>query len=249
MNPFAKTLIAASLACAAGAASAGDISANVGLASDYMFRGVSQTDNQMALQGGFDWAHDSGVYVGTWASNVDSNFFGGANDPQLEVDLYGGYRGTMGAFSYDLGIAGYFYPGADNAVADDFETYEFYVGGGYALSDALSLNAKLFYADELNFSGVSESATYLNLSAAYKMMDNLSLSAGIGFSDGDAFETIGNNNGTGADSYMDYSIGASTSFAGADFSLTYIDSDDDAEDLFGDNITDGRAVLKMSKSF
>ena len=247
MNPFAKTTLAVALASVAVTAGAEDISANVGLASDYMFRGVSQTDNQMALQGGFDWAHESGFYVGTWASNVDSDFFGGATDPQLEVDLYGGYRGEMGAFSYDLGIAAYFYPGADNAAADDFQTYEFYVGGGYAVSDALSLNAKLYYADELNFSGVSESATYLNLSAGYKLMDNLSLSAGVGFSDGDAFDTLGG--ATGPDSYMDYSIGVATSFAGADFSLAYIDSDDDAEDLFGDNITDGRAVLKMSKSF
>lgn len=249
MNPFAKSLLTAALASVAVTASAEDISANVGLASDYMFRGVSQTDNQMALQGGFDWAHESGFYVGTWASNVDSNFFGGASDPQLEVDLYGGYRGEMGAFSYDLGVLAYFYPGADNAAADDFETYEFYVGGGYAVNDALSLNAKLYYADELNFVGVSENGTYLNLSAAYKMMDNLSLSAGVGFSSGDAFDTLGTNNGTGADSYMDYSVGVSTSFAGADFSLTYVDSDDDAEDLFGDNVTDGRAVLKMSKSF
>lgn len=249
MNPFAKTLLAGALSSVAAVASAEDISANVGLASDYMFRGVSQTDNQMALQGGFDWAHESGFYVGTWASNVDSTFFGGARDPQLEVDLYGGYRGAMGAFSYDLGIAGYFYPGADNSTVDDYQTVEFYVGGGYAVNDALSLNAKLYYADELNFSGVSENGTYLNLSAAYAVMDNLNLSAGVGYSSGDAFDTIGTNNGTGADSYMDYSIGVSTSFAGADFSLAYIDSDDDAEDLFGDSITEGRAVLKMSKSF
>ena len=111
----------------------------------------------------------------------------------------------------------------------------------------LGMNAKLYYADELNFSRVSESATYLNLSAGYKLMDNLSLSAGVGFSDGDAFETLGGP--TGPDSYMDYSIGVATSFAGADFSLAYVDSNDDAEDLFGDSITDDRAVLKMSKSF
>lgn len=249
MNLFAKTLTAIALGSVAVGASADDISANVGLATDYMFRGVSQTDNQMSLLGGFDWAHESGIYVGTWASNVSSDFFAGGADPQLEVDLYGGYRGAMGAFSYDLGVVAYFYPGADFATADDFETYEFYAGGGYALSDALSLNAKLYYADELNFVGVSESGTYLSLSAAYAVMDGFGLSAGIGFSDGDAFDTIGTNNGSGADGYTDYSVGASTSFAGADFSLMYIDSDDDAADLFGDNITDGRAVFKMSKTF
>ena len=247
MKKFAKTLLAGALSSIATLANAEDISANVGLASDYMFRGVSQTDNQMALQGGFDWAHESGFYIGTWASNVDSNFFGGAQDPQLEVDLYAGYGAEVGAFSYDLGVLGYFYPGADNAAADDFQTVEFYVGGGYALTDALSLNAKLFYTSELNFVGVDEDGMYFTVGADYALMDNLSFSAAVGMSSGDAFETLGGPGGP--DSYMDYSVGVSTSFAGADFSLTYIDSDDDAEDLFGDGITDGRAVLTMSKSF
>jgi uncharacterized protein (TIGR02001 family) len=247
MKKFAKTLLAGALSSVASIATAEDIGANVGLASDYMFRGVSQTDNQMALQGGFDWAHASGFYVGTWASNVDSNFFGGAQDPQLEVDLYAGYAGEVGAFSYDLGVLGYFYPGADNAAADDFQTVEFYIGGGYALTEALSLSAKLFYANELNFVGVSEDGMYFTVGADYALTDKLSLSASVGRSSGDAFETLGGSGGP--DSYMDYSIGVSTSFAGADFSLTYVDSDDDAEDLFGDNITDGRAVLTMSKSF
>ena len=248
MKKLAKTLLAGVLSSAAAIATADDISANVGLASDYMFRGVSQTDNQMALQGGFDWAHASGFYVGTWASNVDSTLFGGRDrDPQLEVDLYGGYAGEIGAFSYDLGVLGYFYPGADGPENDDFQTVELYVGGGYALTDALSFNAKLFYADELNFSGVSEDGLYLTVGADYALSENFALSAAVGMSSGDAFETLGGPGGP--DSYMDYSVGVTTSFAGADFSLTYVDSDDDAEDLFGDSITDGRAVLTMSKSF
>ena len=247
MKKFAKTLLAGALSSVATLATADDISANLGLASDYMFRGVSQTDNQMALQGGFDWAHESGFYIGTWASNVDSTLFGGSQDPQIEVDLYGGYAGEFGAFSYDFGVLGYFYPGADGPGNDDFQTVEFYVGGGYALTDALSLNAKLFYADELNFSGVSEDGMYFTVGADYAVLDNLSLSAAVGMSSGEAFETLGGPGGP--DSYMDYSVGVSSSFAGADFSLTYVDSDDDAEDLFGDGITDGRAVLTMSKSF
>lgn len=247
MNLFAKTLLTGVLSSITAVAAAEGISANVGLASDYMFRGVSQTDNQMALQGGFDWAHESGFYVGTWASNVDSELFGGTKDPQLEVDLYAGYAQEVGAFSYDLGVLAYFYPGADASGVDDFQTTEFYVGGGYTLTDALSLNAKLYYADELNFTGVSEDGLYLTVGAEYALMDNLTLSAAVGHSSGDAFETLGGPGGP--DSYMDYSIGVSTSFAGADFSLSYIDSNDDAEDLFGDSITDGRAVFTMSKSF
>lgn len=247
MNLFARTLLTGALSSLTAVATAADISANVGLASDYMFRGVSQTDNQMALQGGFDWAHDSGFYVGTWASNVDSDLFGGATDPQLEGNLYAGYARELGAFSYDLGVLYYFYPGADAPAADDFQTVEFYIGGGYALSDALSLNARLYYADELNFSGFSEDGLYLTVGADYALLDNLTLSAAVGHSSGDAFEALGGPGGP--DSYMDYSIGVSTAVAGADFSLRYVDSNDDAEDLFGDSLTDGRAVFTMSKSF
>ncbi|MFN2308219.1 MAG: TorF family putative porin [Gammaproteobacteria bacterium] len=247
MNQFSKTLVAGALSSLTASVAAEDISANIGLASDYMFRGVSQTDSQMALQGGFDWSHASGFYVGTWASNVDSDFFGGAKDPQLEVDLYAGYAAEMGAYSYDLGVLVYVYPGADAPAVDDFQTVEFYIGGGYAVNDALSLSAKLSYADELNFAGVSESGMYFSIGAEYALMENLTLSANLGYSGGDAFETLGGP--TGPDSYMDYSVGVSTSFAGADFALAYIDSDDDAEDLFGAGLTDGRAVLTISKSF
>ena len=106
-----KTLIAATMLASTSVAQA-EISANVALATDYVFRGVSQTDNQFAIQGGFDWAHDSGFYLGTWASNVDSNFFGGATDPQIELDLYGGFANEFGnGFGYDLGYLRYQYPG------------------------------------------------------------------------------------------------------------------------------------------
>jgi uncharacterized protein (TIGR02001 family) len=83
-----KTLIATALMAAISTTALADISGNVGMTSDYVFRGISQTDNQMAIQGGLDYEHPSGLYVGTWASNVSSDFFNGTgNDPQIELDL------------------------------------------------------------------------------------------------------------------------------------------------------------------
>src|SRR5512139_1772771 len=76
------------------------LTGNVGLFSDYRFRGISQTNKKPAFQGGFDLAHKSGFYVGNWNSNVDSSFYNGSN---LEMDFYGGYKGTFDAFSYDVG--------------------------------------------------------------------------------------------------------------------------------------------------
>ena len=74
---------------------AAEFTGNVAATTNYVWRGVTQIDDGPAVQGGLDYAHDSGFYVGTWASNVD---FDGENDPQYELDLYGGYGGEAGNF-------------------------------------------------------------------------------------------------------------------------------------------------------
>ena len=96
-----KTLFAAATALMLGAAGAGaaesTYTANVMLASDYVFRGISQTNERGAIQGGFDAALSNGIYAGVWASNV--NFGTGADGTSTEVDYYGGYSGTLGCGS------------------------------------------------------------------------------------------------------------------------------------------------------
>ncbi|WP_336967544.1 TorF family putative porin [Sphingobium aromaticiconvertens] len=88
------------------------VSGSVGLVSDYRFRGVSQTDKGMAVQGGITVTHESGVYAGTWASNLSGwGTFGGSN---MELDLFGGYAIPLGAATLDIGLTWYMYPsGAD----------------------------------------------------------------------------------------------------------------------------------------
>ena len=83
--------------------------ANVGL-SDYAYRGWSQTDERPALQGGFDYAHDSGLYAGVWLERIVAvgRQHGRQHSPRL--DLYGGYKGTVGAIGYDVGLLQYYYP-------------------------------------------------------------------------------------------------------------------------------------------
>lgn len=105
---FSRTLLASALLAATGVAQA-EFSGNLGVQSNYYFRGVTQTDDKAAVSGGLDWAHDSGFYVGTWASNVD---FGGKED--MEVDLYAGIGNDIGdsGFNYDLSVWYYWYPGA-----------------------------------------------------------------------------------------------------------------------------------------
>ena len=85
------------------------VSGSVALVSDYRFRGVSQTDKELAVQGGLSVSHESGFYVGTWASNLSGwGTFGGSN---TELDIYGGYAMEVGGGKLDVGVTWYMYPG------------------------------------------------------------------------------------------------------------------------------------------
>lgn len=85
---------------------AADLSANASIYSNYIWRGVTQTVDEAAGQGGIDWGNDSGLYVGTWVSNV--NYGGGTNG--YEMDVYAGFGGEAGSVGYDLGVITYQYP-------------------------------------------------------------------------------------------------------------------------------------------
>ena len=104
---FRLTVLLA-LACPAAAAAEGgvDLSANVGVVSDYRFRGLSLSDRRPALQGGMDLEAGMGLFAGTWASTIAD--YGGAN---VELDVYGGYAGSLAGIDYRLSANAYFYPG------------------------------------------------------------------------------------------------------------------------------------------
>ena len=238
-----KTLIATAMLATTATAQA-EISGNVALTSDYVFRGVSQTDNQMAVQGGFDYAHESGLYVGTWASNVDSDFFNGeGHDPQIELDLYAGYSGEINSFGYDLGYLRYEYPGFNDA-----DTNEVYASGSYSTGSIGDFSLSVNYSDELAFWASEESGWYWNLGYENSLPYDIGFSASIGYSTGDAFDK---NDGDGLnDTYTDWSIGFTKTVAGVDLGLTYTDtdfSDSDDEDAL-ETVSDGRVVFSISKS-
>ena len=130
-------LAAPSFVFAADAAPASDFTAsyNVGLFSQYIFRGLTQTNNKPALQGGFDVNHKSGLYIGGWASNVswlrDNASIGTAlynTGGSLEIDLYGGFKTELGktGLGIDLGALQYYYPGAHNTSLPKANTTELY---------------------------------------------------------------------------------------------------------------------------
>ncbi len=231
MNTFAKTLLATALLSATGIASA-EISGNVALSSDYVWRGISQTDNQMSISGGLDYKHESGFYLGTWGGNV--NF--GPGDPSMELDVYGGFEGEIGAIGYDLGVIGYLYPSSS-----DINTTEFYAGGSYAFTDTVSAGMKVSYTDD--YFDTNESAYRVEGGLDIALPQDFGLSLTVATNDGDAFDP----NVTGLMDYMDYSVGLSKSMWDVDFGLTFTDTDlSEAE--CGSNICDSRIVFSVGKS-
>ena len=96
-------LAAAVASVLASSVATADLSANAAIASNYIWRGVTQTTDQAAGQGGIDWGNDSGLYAGTWVSTLGA---GGGN----EIDVYAGFGGEAGDFGYDLGVITYQYP-------------------------------------------------------------------------------------------------------------------------------------------
>lgn len=219
----------------------GEFSANVGLFSEYYFRGISQTDDAPALQGGMDWSasldKDSGlgVYLGVWGSNVDFN--DGSNGATVEIDLYGGVTGDIGStgLSWDIGFIYYTYPGASSSFNYNF------VEGQVALSydfGIASTTASLNYSPD-NF-GNSGAAFYPKLSVDVPVGKYLTLSGLV------AKQYIDRNTTFGVPDYVEYGIGATVNLAGFDVNLAWTDTDlTEAE--CGDAC--GMVLLSVSRSF
>ena len=126
-----------------------NFAASVALTTDYVYRGVSQTDENWAIQGSFDYGHPSGFYLGVWASNVDEI----VSEGNIELDLYGGYsRELIKNFSFDIGVIYYWYPDPGTGPKRDF--IEGVLGVKYAFSDiALSPELGLSYNYSPDFYG------------------------------------------------------------------------------------------------
>ena len=231
-KPLATALAALATIAAAGAAHAGDgpFTANVGLVSDYAYRGWSQTDERPALQGGFDYAHDSGLYAGVWGSNVSWLSDASPNvSNSLELDLYGGYKGTAGAIGYDVGLLQYYYPGSYPKGFNSPDTLEGYIGLSW---EFLSFKYSYAFTDLFGYDK-SDGSQYYDLGAAVDVGGGFTLAAHVGYSDI-----------KGQDDYTDWKLGVTKEFGGFNFGLHYVDTDVDNADL-----ADERVILSIAKSF
>lgn len=147
-----------------------DAAFNLGVVSDYVFRGASQTNEDPALQGGIDADFGNGFYAGTWASTVD---FG--DDTDAEIDLYGGYRAEAGGVALDFGVVGYLY--VNQPGGSDYSFMEFKAAASRAVGPA-TFGAAVYYSPD--FFGADEKATYLEANAALVPADRWTISGAVG---------------------------------------------------------------------
>ncbi|BAN69947.1 TorF family putative porin [endosymbiont of unidentified scaly snail isolate Monju] len=216
----------------AGSAAQAEFSANVAITSDYMFRGVSQNDNDMAIQGGFDYSHESGIYVGVWGSNVDDAVFNGSS---MELDTYIGWSGDLGPVSLDVGALRYNYPG--QATGPSADTNEYHVGV-----------SKDFGVASASFT-VNYSPDFFNLGSERYYDLGLEVPAGMVTIAAHYGKTsISEKTGITKQDYADWSLGVSTEYEGFGFDLTYSDTDDKGM-CKGSGLCGGHLALTVSRSF
>jgi uncharacterized protein (TIGR02001 family) len=224
------------------------ITGNFGIYSQYVFRGLTQTDRKPAFQGGFDVAHTSGFYAGTWGSNISWLHDAGvvAHGGSLEWDFYGGYRYAINEdWALDAGALHYYYPGSYVAGATNPDTTELYVAGSWKW-----VSLKYSHAVSNTF-GVADShnSRYLDLSANYPITESLTLNAHVGRQEY-AGGTNGFSNGDALD-YTDWKLGLTLAVDGWNLGAYYTDTNakDAGYTLAGRNIGKATGTVFVQKTF
>jgi uncharacterized protein (TIGR02001 family) len=213
---------------------------NVGVTSNYIFRGISQTHGKPALQGGVDYAHSSGLYAGVWASNITwvKQYL---DSGSTEIDVYGGFKNSFADdWTYDVGLIHYHYAGSGSSTRNnaavfsrlaDPNTTEVYGAIGWKW-----LTLKYSHAISENFIGwvpinragylpnkESNGSNYLELNAAYDLGDGWGISGHIGHQ---KVKNVGQGPaGLNDADYTDWNIGVTKDVGFGVVGLLYSDTD------------------------
>lgn len=199
-----------------------EVSVTGTIISDYVFRGVSQTDSSPALQLGLDYEHENGFFAGVWASNVDFE-----DDADSEIDFFAGYFGEVNdTFSYDIMYNYYTYQGYSSADDSDYGEFLF---NAYINSFTLGLG----YAPDYNNSG--NAAQYTSIAYDIELPKEYALTLQVGYTRDDAFKN---------EEYVDYSATVAKTFYDFDFTAALVNTDIDDDDT-----ADFRFVLGVSRTF
>ena len=214
MNKLKLMLMGSSLLLASTSAYALEISGNVALASDYVYRGISQTNEEATIQGGFDIEGESGFYARVWASNI-------AFDGSIEIDVYAGFAGDLReGLRFDIGVLYYEYP--NDAGPNDSSFDEVY--GSLRYRD---LTLGVAYSRDFFFE--SDTSTYVYLDYSLSLPNEFGLD--LHYAD----QSIDDNATFGTPDYAEFSVSLSRTVADIDLSLTWHDTDLSNDDCFFDS--------------
>lgn len=241
---YVGALLASAILLASGSAAAGT-SGTLALTSDYLFRGLSQTNQEPALQGGIEYAHDGGFYAGVWGSNIswlsDYSSAGVPVSNSVELDGYLGWRGAVGEHvKLDAGVYTYYYPGDYPAGFVRPYTTEAYFG---VLLGPASLK---YYHAATNLFGFADSdgSGYLDASVNYEFSPGWVLNAHAGRQ---------RVRRTSAASYSDWRLGLTRNFSsGWSLALAYADTNAERAvytNAFGNYLGRSTGVLTVTKTF
>lgn len=213
------------------------VSANAALTTDYRFRGVSLSGGDPAIQGGVDVAHESGFYVGVWASSID----GGDLYGEMEFDIYGGWSGQLtDAVSLDVGLLYYAYPTEELGLDTDY--WEPYASVGFNLGPAEATVGVAYAFEQDSLGGDDNLYVYTDLSAGLPGTP-VTVTGHLGYTDGALAPPL--LAGDADDSGMDWSIGASVTAGILEVGVSYIGVEGPSIDGF----TDDALVGTITASF
>ncbi|MDZ4306840.1 TorF family putative porin [Allopontixanthobacter sp.] len=212
------------------------VSANVALASEYRFRGVDLSGGDLAVQGGVDIAHDSGFYVGTWASSLDEDTVGYGS---TELDIYGGWSGNVTeGLALDVGVIQYIYP---NAGPGEFDYTEFYSSLGFTFGPAEATVGVAYAPEQDSLGGTDNLYFYTDLGVGVPGTP-LTVTGHVGYTDG--FLTF-----TDDSKAFDWSIGAEAAIYGpVSLGVAYVGAEGDIP-VGAYDFVDDAVVVTLSASF
>ena len=207
------------------------LSANVGAVSDYRFRGITQTFGTSALQVGVDYAHDSGLYIGNWNSNINEG--AGYPSAHIESDVYGGFKKSLGEISVDLGLITYLYSKSNstnavtanrmltnartgNVARGDVDNTEAYGALSWKWLTVKYSRALSNYFSVPDTRGTS----YLDLAGNWDLGNGWGVNSHVGL-----LRYMGLNTSTVNGDYNDYKIGVTKEMLGVVLGASYISTD------------------------
>jgi uncharacterized protein (TIGR02001 family) len=219
----------------------GTFSATAGIASEYVFRGITQSNEEPALQGSIDYStiigsrdgNEIGLYAGIWGSNVE---FNDNNEASTEFDFYTGITHDIADISFDIGAIYYAYPGAAANLNYDFWEVKFATGYDFGPAE---IGGSVYYSPD--YFGGSGDAVYYQAAAEVPLEHGIYLAGHVGR------QKIDDNVAYTLPDYTDWSIGLGANIEGFDINLSYIDTNI-SKSRCADGC-DSKAVLTLSRSF